>query len=54
MGNGESRCAACADPDDLDFQRVLFTANPYLGNVVGTYTDWTPLDERGQLVPGTP
>ena len=39
------------DPDDLDFQRVLEIANPYLGNVVGTYTDWTPLDNRGKLFP---
>ena len=39
------------DPDDLDFQRVLEIANPYLGSVGGTYTDWTPLDDRGQLFP---
>jgi homospermidine synthase len=39
------------DPDDLDFQRVLEIANPYLGNVVGTYSDWTPLNDRGRLFP---
>jgi homospermidine synthase len=39
------------DPDDLDFQRVLEIANPYLGNVVGTYTNWNPLYERGRLFP---
>jgi homospermidine synthase len=39
------------DPDDLDFQRVLEIAAPYLGNVVGTYSDWTPLQGRGQLFP---
>ena len=39
------------DPDDLDFQRVLEIANPYLGNVVGTYSNWTPLADRGRLFP---
>ena len=39
------------DPDDLDFHRVLEIANPYLGNVVGTYTDWTPLKDRERLFP---
>jgi homospermidine synthase len=24
---------------------------PYLGPVVGAYSDWTPLFERGQLFP---
>ena len=39
------------EPEDLDFQRVLEIATPYLGPVVGAYTDWTPLSERGQLFP---
>ncbi|MBI3937040.1 MAG: homospermidine synthase [Betaproteobacteria bacterium] len=39
------------DPDDIDFQRVLEIANPYLGNIVGEYSDWTPLKERGLLFP---
>lgn len=39
------------DPDDIDFQRVLEIADPYLGNVVGEYSDWTPLKERGLLFP---
>ena len=37
------------DPDDLDFQRVLELAGPYLGNVLGVYSDWTPLKDRGRL-----
>jgi homospermidine synthase len=39
------------DPDDLDYRRVLDIADPYLGNVVGVYSDWTPLHERGWLFP---
>ena len=40
----ENPRAGIIDPDDVDFQRVLEIANPYLGKVVGVYTDWTPLD----------
>jgi homospermidine synthase len=39
------------EPEDVDFRRVLDIATPYLGPVVGAYTDWTPLDGRGQLFP---
>ena len=39
------------DPDEVDFQRVLAIANPYLGKVAGVYTDWTPLAHRGILFP---
>jgi len=39
------------DPDDLDFQRVLRIAKPYLGKVIGAYSDWTPLKDRGDLFP---
>ena len=37
------------EPEDLDFDRVLEIANPYLGTVVGTYSDWTPLQGRNHL-----
>ncbi len=37
------------EPEDLDFQRVLEIANPYLGTVAGTYSDWTPLQGRNHL-----
>jgi homospermidine synthase len=37
------------EPDDIDFQRPLQICLPYLGPVVGKYTDWTPLYERGEL-----
>jgi homospermidine synthase len=37
------------EPDDMDFERPLAICMPYLGNVVGHYTDWTPLYQRGEL-----
>jgi homospermidine synthase len=37
------------EPDDMDYQRPLQICLPYLGAVVGKYTDWTPLFERGEL-----
>lgn len=37
------------EPDEIDFSRVLQVARPYLGNLVGHYSDWTPLKTRGPL-----
>ena len=37
------------EPDDLGYDEVMQIARPYLGDVVGVYTDWTPLQGRGQL-----
>jgi homospermidine synthase len=37
------------EPDEIDFERVLEICMPYLGPVVGEYTDWTPLKDRGRL-----
>ena len=39
------------EPDDLDFKRPLQICLPYLGKVIGKYTDWTPLHQRGELFP---
>lgn len=39
------------EPDEMDFQRVLEVANPYLGPTVGAYTDWTPLQDRNHPFP---
>jgi homospermidine synthase len=33
----------------MDFRRNLEICMPYLGPVVGEYTDWTPLHERERL-----
>ncbi len=37
------------EPDEIDFRRNLEICRPYLGPVVGRYTDWTPLHGRGRL-----
>ena len=37
------------EADDLDFRECLDVARPYLGSLVGAYTDWTPLQGRGEL-----
>lgn len=39
------------DPEDVDFQRVLDVAGPYLGRQVGVYSDWTPLTGRNHPFP---
>lgn len=39
------------EPDEMDFARCLEIQMPYLGPVVGEYTDWTPLKGRGALFP---
>lgn len=39
------------EPDEMDFRRVLEICLPYLGPVVGRYTDWNPLFDRGGLFP---
>lgn len=37
------------EPESVDFRRNLEICRPYLGNVTGAYTDWTPLVQRGRL-----
>ncbi len=37
------------EPEEMDFERVLEIARPYLGEVVGAYGDWTPLADRERL-----
>ena len=39
------------EPEDMDYERILEICTPYLGNVSGEYTDWTPLQDRGVLFP---
>src|SRR5690606_19971633 len=39
------------EADEMDFRRCLEVQRPYLGPVVGRYTDWTPLKDRGVLFP---
>lgn len=37
------------EPEELDHARVLEVAEPYLQPLIGVTTDWTPLQDRGQL-----
>jgi homospermidine synthase len=37
------------EPDELPFDAMLHAVRPYLGPVVGVYSDWTPLQDRGRL-----
>jgi homospermidine synthase len=39
------------EPDEMDHARILEIAQPYLGEVVGVYGDWTPLAGREALFP---
>jgi homospermidine synthase len=39
------------EPDEMDWKRCLEICMPYLGPVVGAYTDWTPLTDRERLFP---
>ena len=43
--------AGILEPDELDYQALLEMSVPYLGKLVGAYTDWTPLAGRGSLYP---
>jgi len=45
----ENPTAGVVEADHLDHARVLEVAGPYLGEMVGAYSDWTPLEGRGQL-----
>ena len=47
----ENPKAGIVETDEMDFRRCLEVQRPYLGKVSGTYTDWTPLKDRGQLFP---
>ncbi len=47
----ENPRAGIVEADELDFRRCLEVQMPYLGPVIGVYTDWTPLVDRGRLFP---
>lgn len=47
----ENPQAGIVEADEMDFRRCLEIQRPYLGPVIGSYTDWTPLDRRGVLFP---
>ncbi len=39
------------EADEMDSRRCLEIQRPYLGPVIGRYTDWTPVDGRSVLFP---
>ncbi len=47
----ENPRAGVLEADELDHVRIMDICRPYLGTVTGTYTDWTPLEDRGALFP---
>ncbi len=47
----ENPARGLVEADEIDFERCLEVQRPYLGPVVGQYTDWTPLKDRGVLFP---
>ena len=47
----ENPKAGIVETDEMDFHRCLEVQMPYLGPVIGVYTDWTPLSNRQSLFP---
>ncbi len=47
----ENPAAGVLEADELDHVRIMEICRPYLGEVVGAYTGWTPLQDRGRLFP---
>ena len=47
----ENPQAGIVEADEMDFRRCLEVQFPYLGPVIGQFTDWTPLEGRGELFP---
>jgi homospermidine synthase len=49
VGAVEAPDRGLIEPEELDHRRALQVARPYLGEVLGVYTGWTPLEGRGTL-----
>ena len=47
----ENPNAGIVEADEMDYRRCLEVQTPYLGPVVGVYTDWTPLEGRPGFFP---
>jgi homospermidine synthase len=45
----ENPKAFVIEPEEMDFERILEICKPYLGELVGAFSDWTPLHDRGRL-----
>ncbi len=47
----ENPNSGVVEADEIDHVRCMEICRPYLGEVSGTYTDWTPLQDREKLFP---
>jgi homospermidine synthase len=47
----ENPTSGIVEADEMDYKRCLEVQMPYLGPVIGTYTNWTPLQDRPGLFP---
>ena len=47
----ENPRAGVVEADALDHARIMEITRPYLGEIVGVYSDWTPLEGRNVLFP---
>ena len=47
----ENPQAGIVEADEMDYRRCLEVQTPYLGQVKGYYTEWTPLEGRPGLFP---
>jgi homospermidine synthase len=45
----ENPNSGLVEPDEMDFRRNLEICLPYLGKLVGEYSEWTPLSDRERL-----
>ncbi len=45
--------AGLVEPEQMDHRECLAIAGRYLGKLTGEFTDWTPLQGRGELFPET-
>lgn len=47
----QNPAAGIVDSDEIDHRVVMEVARPYLGEIIGEYTDWNPTQGRGKLFP---
>ncbi|MFZ4761440.1 MAG: homospermidine synthase [Alphaproteobacteria bacterium] len=45
----ENPTQGLVEPEQMDFARAMEIMLPYLGEMAGVFSDWTPLQERGRL-----
>lgn len=47
----ENPTAGPVEADEIDHARIMEVSRPYLGEMAGAYSDWTPLQDRELLFP---